>query len=644
MFANSRLKPWCFVNKISYEMRMLWDYCEISNAGAALRHYLTRHRHTRTPTRNLRACQCFNESEIPDPAADFQGRYIDQLAGNASGVNKPGHQQSADVQQEFALQWIIFDIGSHKHISLLKLFINRMDLSAMRFLEVFVRGAPLPHWLVETDFRSSDGRKGRRTEYFRRATMAEKMLWWHCEDLKISSRCGPAAGGAGVHADAPPQFTLPLTTHDSVHPDERFLQEDWDAGSLRRLGDHEGHHIVGVPSKLKLTISEEHPRGQSCYEPGPNQRLELQACGVLQSGNDTLVLRLAVDMQNCQFCLRRFQGMQSFRILAEFLLPAAFHQLQSEHDDVRVRERHRLWQKVRHHDHFEPVHVEQPVPPVLPNAAGPAGMKRPASYHLLCDNSSADGSVLAKSRRLRKESQPQIGQQSRVLFRPRRPGLPAASSIPHHIAAILGGSFGRKIQAKKCCAQSRGSRSAASQVSDPQPAAPAAAPQAVTSSAAEELPASVGLRLGAAAARRPPAAHHRLGAAGISLLIQPSPGIKSSSCWPIPAAIRISAAVKANRPEILWPTRFWMPTDEGVLAAAAAAASTEPLRARRRRTKDSSSETCRRRRHGSWGRRKIRWRTTKQRIEDGPRSSSANCSALVPIRRGRRGEDATGKY
>uniref|UniRef100_A0A1I8FDJ6 NOT2_3_5 domain-containing protein n=1 Tax=Macrostomum lignano TaxID=282301 RepID=A0A1I8FDJ6_9PLAT len=276
-----------------------------------------------TSTRNLRACQCFNESEIPDPAADFKGRYIENLpvmfdhrvylyyniyfkyhqsdgpfrylkwepcllfdtmfrCPLASGVNKPGHQQSADVQQEFALQvsqhavhssnyrfyvlppfeaeslldpnsyfnnvvdedfqWIIFDIGSHKHISLLKLFINRMDLSAMRFLEVFVRGAPLPHWLVvETDFRSSDGEKGRRTEYFRRATMAEKMLWWRCEDLKFHHGVGQPQEPP-VFTQTHPQFTLPLTTHDSVHPDERFLQEDWDVEACGDWGDHEGHH------------------------------------------------------------------------------------------------------------------------------------------------------------------------------------------------------------------------------------------------------------------------------------------------------------------------------------------------------------------------------------------------------------------
>ncbi|PAA80349.1 hypothetical protein BOX15_Mlig000602g5 [Macrostomum lignano] len=583
MFANSRLKPWCFVNKISYEMRMLWDYCEIKRCGSSHYHGIVvfdpnRFNHIRfrgmtkstthsptntinpdpsgdmnaeacfetcrfrcekfalmnlrrhTPTRNLRACQCFNESEIPDPAADFKGRYIDNLPvmfdhrvylyyniyfkyhqsdgpfrylkwepcllfdtmfrcplvnidgapelfttvfeialpKNCYEANRMIHWEQLDTMTIFGamgnfrqvasinqvtskvlmssrnshsrflntlcthqttaftycppfeaeslldpnsyfnnvvdedFQWIIFDIGSHKHISLLKLFINRMDLSAMRFLEVFVRGAPLPHWLVETDFRSSDGEKGRRTEYFRRATMAEKMLWWHCEDLKfhhgvsyIYSECCPhqrtrwvmirmkvnsdllemkymmgfdwlkfpeisrilvtnlqvfetsldmmncltmhhppmgpenadywedlySFDGSGQPQEPPvftqthPQFTLPLTTHDSVHPDERFLQEDWD---VEACGDWEimkDTTIVGVPSKLKLTISEEHPRGQSCYEwkeaLGPIKDSSCKRAVYFRVDNDTGEVihypdfgrsyGLAVDMQNCQF-------------------------------------------------------------------------------------------------------------------------------------------------------------------------------------------------------------------------------------------------------------------------------------------------------------------------------------------------------
>uniref|UniRef100_A0A1I8F2K2 Kringle domain-containing protein n=1 Tax=Macrostomum lignano TaxID=282301 RepID=A0A1I8F2K2_9PLAT len=612
MFANSRLKPWCFVNKISYEMRMLWDYCEIKRCGSSHYHTaswsLTRtdlttsdmnaeacfetcrfrcekfalmnlRRHT--PTRNLRACQCFNESEIPDPAADFKGRYIDNLPvmfdhrvylyyniyfkyhqsdgpfrylkwepcllfdtmfrcplvnidgapelfttvfeialpKNCYEANRMIHWEQLDTMTIFGamgnfrqvasinqvtskvlmssrnshsrflntlcthqttaftycppfeaeslldpnsyfnnvvdedFQWIIFDIGSHKHISLLKLFINRMDLSAMRFLEVFVRGAPLPHWLVETDFRSSDGEKGRRTEYFRRATMAEKMLW----ASRRSRRCSRRRTA---------QFTLPLTTHDSVHPDERFLQEDWD---VEACGDWEimkDTTIVGVPSKLKLTISEEHPRGQSCYEwkeaLGPIKDSSCKRAVYFRVDNDTGEVihypdfgrsyGLAVDMQNCQFCLRRFQGMQSFRILAEFLLPAAFHQLQSEHD-VRVRERHRLWQKVRHHDHFEPVHVNNPYHPY---------------YRMLQDLLEETGffRVPAANRTTKPRSVP-----------PRADPGSAASSIPHHIAAILGGSSAAKSKPRNA-AQKQRQQVGPSQVSDPQPAAPAAAPQA----------------------------------------------------------------------------------------------------------------------------------------------------------------------
>uniref|UniRef100_A0A1I8FMN9 HSF_DOMAIN domain-containing protein n=1 Tax=Macrostomum lignano TaxID=282301 RepID=A0A1I8FMN9_9PLAT len=565
-----------------------------------------------TPTRNLRACQCFNESEIPDPAADFKGRYIDNLP--ASGVNKPGHQQSADVQQEFALQvsqhavhssnyrfyvlppfeaeslldpnsyfnnvvdedfqWIIFDIGSHKHISLLKLFINRMDLSAMRFLEVFVRGAPLPHWLVETDFRSSDGEKGRRTEYFRRATMAEKMLWWHCEDLKfhhgvsyIYSECCPhqrtrwvmirmkvnsdllemkymmgfdwlkfpeisrilVTNLQGQPQEPPvftqthPQFTLPLTTHDSVHPDERFLQEDWD---VEACGDWEimkDTTIVGVPSKLKLTISEEHREGKAATsgkKPGPIKDSSCKRAVYFRVDNDTGV-------------------------------PAANRTTK---------------------------------PRSVPPRADPGS---------------------------------------------------AASSIPHHIAAILGGSSAAKSKPRNA-AQKQRQQVGPSQVSDPQPAAPAAAPQAVTSSAAEELPASVGLRLGAAAARRPPAA-----TTGLALLDQLLIQHHQHQVLQLLQSQHQSGFPLGTTGNPL-AYGFWMPTDEGVLAAAAAAASTEPSAPAADEPKDSAVKLVDEDAMEAGDEENSMEDDEAEDEED--RSSSANCSAGPHSAGSDGGEDATGKY
>uniref|UniRef100_A0A1I8JNF8 IRS-type PTB domain-containing protein n=1 Tax=Macrostomum lignano TaxID=282301 RepID=A0A1I8JNF8_9PLAT len=281
-----------------------------------------------TPTRNLGACSCFNDRRF-GPGRRLQGPLIDTCP----------------------------------------LFINRMDLSAMRFLEVFVRGAPLPHWLVvETDFRSSDGEKGRRTNTSGGPPWPKNALV-HCEDLKFHHgmcvvhlfrvlshqrtrwvmirmkvnsdllemkymmgfdwlkfpeisrilvttnlqvfetsldmmNCltmppshGPrerdywedlySFDGSGQPQEPPvftqthPQFTLPLTTHDSVHPDERFLQEDWD---VEACGDWEIMKDTTNNSSCKRAVyfRVDNDTGEVIHYP----------CFGRSYG-------LAVDMQNC---------------------------------------------------------------------------------------------------------------------------------------------------------------------------------------------------------------------------------------------------------------------------------------------------------------------------------------------------------
>uniref|UniRef100_A0A1I8F3V0 Apple domain-containing protein n=1 Tax=Macrostomum lignano TaxID=282301 RepID=A0A1I8F3V0_9PLAT len=543
-------------------------------------------------------------------------------------------------------------------------------------LPVFVRGAPLPHWLVETDFRSSNGEKGRRNRILQEGHHGRKNALVALRGSQISSRrilvtnlevfetpldmmncltmhhppMGPenadywedlySFDGSGQPQEPPvftqthPQFTLPLTARLCA-PDERFLQEDWDVEACGDWRDHEGHHHSGSTKQAQASPSlrsiREGKAATSERSPGPNQRLELQACGDFRVDNDTGEVihypdfgrsyGLAVDMQNCQFVCAVSRECKAFEFSQNSFCRLHFISY-SLNTMYAVRERHRLWQKVRHHDHFEPVHVEQPVPPVLPNAAGPAGrdrllpneMKKIEKFLIanlfvapfvtlfvepsvalivaavlwrclwalfmalfvglfvllfvalfvalfvepsvaLIPSVAADlcavwalfvtllfvalfmalfvalfvepsvalivalfvalfvtlivalfvalfvtlfaalfvapfvellaalfvGAFVELACSAVLESQPQIGQQSRVLFRPRADPGSAASSIPHHIAAILGGSSAAKSKPRNAAQKQR------QQVSDPQPAAPAAAPQAVTSSAAEEL-------------------------------------------------------------------------------------------------------------------------------------------------------------
>uniref|UniRef100_A0A1I8FM82 Tub domain-containing protein n=1 Tax=Macrostomum lignano TaxID=282301 RepID=A0A1I8FM82_9PLAT len=79
--------------------------------------------------------------------------------------------------------------------------------------------------------------------------------------------------GRRVHADAP-QFTLPLTTHDSVHPDERFCRR---TGTWKPARDWEIMKDTTIPWAKSKT------------------RAASVRC--TSEWTTTLVLRLAVDMQ-----------------------------------------------------------------------------------------------------------------------------------------------------------------------------------------------------------------------------------------------------------------------------------------------------------------------------------------------------------
>uniref|UniRef100_A0A1I8JRW9 PKD_channel domain-containing protein n=1 Tax=Macrostomum lignano TaxID=282301 RepID=A0A1I8JRW9_9PLAT len=515
------------------------------------------------------------------------------------------------VDEDF--QWIIFDIGSHKHISLLKLFINRMDLSAMRFLEVFVSRRSAATLAGGDRLPQQQRREGTANRILQEATMAEKMLWcaarisnfitsyiysecsphqrtrWVMIRMKVNSdllemkymmgfdwlkfpeisrilvtnlevfetpldmmNCltmhhppmGPenadywedlySFDGSGQPQEPPvftqthPQFTLPLNTHDSVHPDERFLQEDWD----------------------------EHPRGQSCYEwkeaLGPIKDSSCKRAVYFRVDNDTGEVihypdfgrsyGLAVDMQNCQEC-KAFEFSQNSFCRLHFISYSLNTMYAYESGTVYGRKSDTMTTS-------NPFTWNNPYHPY---------------YRMLQDLLEETGffRVPAANRTTKPRSVP-----------PRAdPGSAASSSIPHHIAAILGGSSAAKSKPRNA-AQKQRQQVGPSQVSDPQPAAPAAAPQALLWASALGPLQPGGLLLpttGLALLDQLLIQHHQHHQ--VLQLLQS----QHQSGFPLGTTGNPLAY------------GFWMPTDEGVLAAAAAAAaSTEPSAPAADEPKDSA--------------------------------------------------------
>uniref|UniRef100_A0A1I8JS60 F5/8 type C domain-containing protein n=1 Tax=Macrostomum lignano TaxID=282301 RepID=A0A1I8JS60_9PLAT len=696
------------------------------------------------------------ESQQNDPLGT--ARHHDNLWRDgklsASGVNKPGHQQSADVQQEFALlvsqhalcthqttafthcppfeaeslldpnsyfnnvvdedfQWIIFDIGSHKHISLLKLFINRMDLSAMRFLEVFVRGAPLPHWLVETDFRSgSKRREGTANRILQEGHHGRKKCSGALRGSQISSRphqrtrwvmirmkvnsdllemkymmgfdwlkfpeisrilvtnlevfetpldmmncltmhhppMGPenadywedlySFDGSGQPQEPPvftqthPQFTLPLNTHDSVHPDERFLQEDWD---VEACGDWEimkDTTIVGVPSKLKLTISQEHPRGQSCYEwkeaLGPIKDSSCKRAVYFRVDNDTGEVihypdfgrsyGLAVDMQNwplqSEHDVRAYESGTVYGRKSDTMTTSNPFTWNNPYHPY-----YRMLQDLLEETGFFPIcgadcalFVALFVTLIVALFVALFVTLFAALFVAAVCGTACSAVCGAVCVELLAALSPSRKSDNKAAFcsarAQTRAPLPAAFRTTSPL--FLRGSSAAKSKPRNA-AQKQRQQVGPSQVSDPQPAAPAAAPQAVTSSAAEELQL-----LWASALGPLQPGGLLLPTTGLALLDQLL--IQHHQHHQVLQLLQSqhqSGFFRAGTTGNPLAYDSGLPTDEGVLAAAAAAASTEPSAPAADEPKDSAVKLVDEDANGSAG----------------PHSAGSDG-----------GEDATGKY
>uniref|UniRef100_A0A1I8JQP3 Apple domain-containing protein n=1 Tax=Macrostomum lignano TaxID=282301 RepID=A0A1I8JQP3_9PLAT len=461
-----------------------------------------------------------------------------------------------------------------------------------------------------------------------------------------------------VFTQTHPQFTLPLNTHDSVHRTSASCRRrTW---TLEACGDWEimkDTTIVGVPSKLKLTISQEHPRGQKaatsgkkvrdgvtppCRALGPIKDSSCKRAVYFRVDNDTGEVihypdfgrsyGLAVDMQNCQFVCavsrecKAFEFSQNSFCRLHFISYSLNTMYAYESGTVYGRKSDTMTTS-------NPFTWNNPYHPyyrMLQDLLEETGFfhsaTKTAPKQLHQDSAHQNTAPNLKPFRTQ-ESQPQIGQQSRVLFRPAQTRAPLPASIPHHIAAILGGSSAAKSKPRNA-AQKQRQQVGPSQVSDPQPAAPAAAPQAVTSSAAEELQL-----LWASALGPLQPGGLLLPTTGLALLDQLL--IQHHQHHQVLQLLQSQhqSGFPLGTTGNPLAYGFWMPTDEGVLAAAAAAASTEPSAPAADEPKDSAVKLCRRRRHGSSGTKKIRWRTMKQRMRrtEAPQPTAA----LVPIRRAR---------
>uniref|UniRef100_A0A1I8FBW2 HSF_DOMAIN domain-containing protein n=1 Tax=Macrostomum lignano TaxID=282301 RepID=A0A1I8FBW2_9PLAT len=441
-----------------------------------------------------------------------------------------------------------------------------------------------------------------------------------------------------VFTQTHPQFTLPLNTHDSVHPDERFLQEDWD---VEACGDWEimkDTTIVGVPSKLKLTISQEHPRGQSCYEwkeaLGPIKDSSCKRAVYFRVDNDTGEVihyprlrrsyGLAVDMQKLPVCLRRSRECKAFEFSQNSF--CRLHFISYSLNTMYAYESGTVYgRKSDTMTTSNPFTWNNPYHPyyrMLQDLLEETGF-----FHSAHQN----GAQTAPPRQRHQntapnlkpfrtqESQPQIGQQSRVLFRPAqtRAPLPAAfrTTSPLFLAAV------RPQKSKpRNAAQKQRQQVGPSQVSDPQPAAPAAAPQAVTSSAAEELQL-----LWASALGPLQPGGLLLPTTGLALLDQLL--IQHHQHHQVLQLLQSQhqSGFPLGTTGNPLAYGFWMPTDEGVLAAAAAAASTEPSAPAADEPKDSAVKLV--------DEDAMEVRDEENSMEDDEaedeedRSSSANCSA-----------------
>uniref|UniRef100_A0A1I8JLX9 Bromo domain-containing protein n=1 Tax=Macrostomum lignano TaxID=282301 RepID=A0A1I8JLX9_9PLAT len=298
-----------FVNKISYEMRMLWDYCEIKRCGSSHYHGIVAHsalppqvmnlrRHT--PTRNLRDLSVpFNESEIPDQPGGLQGRYIDNL---------PYHQSDGPFRY---LKWRAVPFVRH-HVSLP--------------CSVNIDGAPELFYRHRLRDRiAKNCYEANRNDPLERAlldTMTISLARWET--------FGPAAGAAGVHAERIPQIhSWPQHAHElcAPGPDERFLQEDWD---VEACGDWEimkDNHHSGYQAKLKAQPSLRSIREGKLLRPWAQSKTRAASVRCTSEWTTdtgevihypTFVAgrqargRLAVDMQELPSLSASVPGMQSF--------------------------------------------------------------------------------------------------------------------------------------------------------------------------------------------------------------------------------------------------------------------------------------------------------------------------------------------